>query len=170
MAFFKAEYAPEGGKALFQIGDQVCYPMHGVGIVEAIQEQVVLGETARYYMLRFVLGRMTAMVPVATAEHVGLRAVISADECEQVQAYLLEDIQPESDNWNQRYRENLEKLRQGEIYGVADVVKCLVRRERDKGLSAGERKMFLTAKQVLLAELTAASGKGEDAFYELIGS
>lgn len=154
---------------MFQIGEKVCYPMHGVGIVEAIQEQEVLGETAQYYMLRFVLGRMTAMVPVAAAQSVGLRPVISEDECDRVQAYLLEDSMPESDNWNQRYRDNLEKLRQGDIYGVADVVKSLLSRDKDKGLSAGERKMFLTAKQVLLAELIAASGKEEEAFKSIVG-
>lgn len=154
---------------MFQIGEQVCYPMHGVGVVEAIQEQEVLGETAQYYMLRFVLGRMTAMVPVSAAEGVGLRPVISADECERVQEYLQEEGVPESDNWNQRYRDNLEKLRQGDIYGVADVVKSLLSRDKDKGLSAGERKMFLTAKQVLLAELIAASGKEEETFKSIVG-
>lgn len=154
---------------MFQVGDKVCYPMHGVGIVEDIQEQEVLGEKAQYYMLRFVLGKMTAMVPVTSAENVGLRPVASAEECEKVEAYLLEENVPESDNWNQRYRDNLEKLRQGDIYGVADVVKSLLYRDREKGLSAGERKMFLTAKQVLLAELTAASDKGEEAFKSIIG-
>lgn len=154
---------------MFQIGDQVCYPMHGIGVVEDIQEHEVLGETTLYYMLRFVLGKMTAMVPVNSAQTVGLRPVISPDECSLVQAYLLEESIIESDNWNQRYRDNLEKLRTGEIYGVADVVKCLIKREKDKGLSAGERKMFLTAKQVLLAELIAASGKEETEFRAIIG-
>ena len=154
---------------MFCVGDRVCYPMHGVGIVEAIQEQEVLGETKAYYMLRFVLGKMTAMVPVHSAKSVGLRPVINPEECERVRVYLMQDVQPESDNWNQRYRENLEKLRLGEVYGVADVVKSLIRRERDRGLSAGERKMFLTAKQVLLAELVAASGKEEEAFLAVMG-
>lgn len=154
---------------MFCVGERVCYPMHGVGIVEAIQEHEVLGEIKAYYILRFVLGKMTAMVPVHSAESVGLRPVIKAEECERVRDYLMQDVQPESDNWNQRYRENLEKLRQGEIYGVADVVKSLIRRERERGLSAGERKMFLTAKQVLLAELVAASGKEEQAFLAAMG-
>ncbi len=154
---------------MFCVGERVCYPMHGVGIVEAIQEQEVLGEIKAYYMLRFVLGKMTAMVPVHSAASVGLRPVIKAEECERVRDYLMQDVQPESDNWNQRYRENLEKLRLGEIYGVADVVKSLIRRERERGLSAGERKMFLTAKQVLLAELVAASGKEENAFLAVMG-
>ncbi|MDD3920962.1 MAG: CarD family transcriptional regulator [Eubacteriales bacterium] len=154
---------------MFQIGDSVYYPMHGVGIIEAIEEQKVLGETAQYYMLRFVIGRMTAMVPVASAEHVGLRPVIGTAECDNVIRYLQEETCEESDSWNQRYRDNLDKLRQGEVYGVADVVKCLIKRDRDRGLSAGERKMYLTARQVLLAELIAASGKEESDFIELIG-
>lgn len=155
---------------VFQIGDMVCYPMHGVGIVESIEEQSVLGETAKYYMLRFVMGRMSAMVPVETAEAVGLRKLVCAGECEKVVAFLAEEgCSDESENWNQRYRDNLNKLRVGDIFGVADVVKCLIRRDREKGLSAGERKMYLTARQVLVAELSASSGKEESEFLPLVG-
>lgn len=155
---------------MFQIGDMVCYPMHGVGIVESIEEQSVLGETAKYYMLRFVMGRMSAMVPVETAEAVGLRKLVCAGECEKVVAFLAEEgCSDESENWNQRYRDNLNKLRVGDIFGVADVVKCLIRRDREKGLSAGERKMYLTARQVLVAELSASSGKEESEFLPLVG-
>lgn len=155
---------------MFQVGDLVCYPMHGVGVVESIEEQKVLGETARYYQLRFVMGRMTAMVPVQNAEAVGLRPLIDRDACERVVAYLREDgCLSESDNWNQRYRDNLDKLRQGNALDVADVVKCLIRRDRDKGLSAGERKMYLTARQVLIAELAAATGREESEFLDLVG-
>jgi len=155
---------------VFQIGDLVCYPMHGVGVVEAIEEQSVLGELTQYYVLRFVMGRMTAMVPVKSAEGVGLRALADATVCERVVDYLKnDDISDESDNWNQRYRDNLDKLREGDIFSVAEVVKCLIRRDREKGLSTGERKMFMTARQVLVAELAAASGKEEEAFLPLVG-
>ena len=155
---------------MFQIGDMVCYPMHGVGVVESIEEQSVLGETAKYYMLRFVMGRMSAMVPVESAEAVGLRKLVCAGECEKVVAFLAEEgCSDESENWNQRYRDNLNKLRVGDIFGVADVVKCLIRRDREKGLSAGERKMYLTARQVLVAELSASSGKEESEFLPLVG-
>lgn len=155
---------------MFQIGDLVCYPMHGVGVVEAIEERSILGEQMQYYMLRFVMGRMTAMVPVATAESVGLRALVDEEVCAKVVDYLKsDDVMDESDNWNQRYRDNLDKLRIGDIFSVAEVVKCLIRRDREKGLSAGERKMYLTARQVLLAELTASSGKEEDEFLSLVG-
>lgn len=143
---------------VFKIGDQVCYPMHGVGIIEAIEDKVVLGEQAKYYVLRFLVGRMSAMVPVATAEKVGLRYTVDASECDKVLDFLKGEPCEESENWNQRYRDNYEKMRQGEIYAVADVVKCLRKRDAEKGLSSGERKMLMTATQVLFAELAAASG------------
>ena len=156
---------------MFQIGDLVCYPMHGVGVVEAIEEQTILGETAQYYRLRFTIGRMTAMVPVKNTEQVGLRALADAQTCEQVVDYLRTgECCRESDNWNQRYRENLDKLRGGDIMVVADVVKCLMRRDRERGLSAGERKMYLTARQVLVAELAAATETDETNFLPLVGA
>lgn len=155
---------------MFQIGDLVCYPMHGVGVVEAIEEQTILDETAQYYRLRFTIGRMTAMVPVKRAEEVGLRALADEKTCEKVIGFLRDgDCSEESDNWNQRYRDNLDKLRGGDIMVVADVVKCLMRRDRDRGLSAGERKMYLTARQVLVAELAAATAKDESNFLPLVG-
>jgi CarD family transcriptional regulator len=136
--------------------------MHGVGVVEAIEERKVLEKTAQYYVLRFTAGKMTALVPVDSAVAVGLRAIIPVNECECVMNYLRETPCPESENWNQRYRDNYAKLRGGNIYDVADVVKCLKKRDSGKGLSAGERKMLLTARQVLLAELATASGRDEE--------
>ena len=156
---------------MFQIGDLVCYPMYGVGVVEAIEEQTILDETAQYYRLRFTIGRMTAMVPVKKAEQVGLRSLADAQTCQKVVDFLqTEDCSAESDNWNQRYRDNLDKLRSGDIMVVADVVKCLMRRDKERGLSAGERKMFLTARQVLVGELAASTERSEDEFLPLVGA
>ena len=156
---------------MFQIGDQVCYPMYGVGVVEAIEEQTILGETTQYYRLRFTIGRMTAMVPVDRAETVGLRRLADGKTCEDVVRFLgTEECSKESDNWNQRYRDNLDKLRGGDIMVVADVVKCLMRRDRERGLSAGERKMYLTARQILVAELAAATATDESNFLPLVGA
>ena len=155
---------------MFQIGDLVCYPMHGVGVVEAIEKQTILGEEAQYYRLRFTIGRMTAMVPVNNAEQVGLRALADTATCDRVVDFLHSDeFFEESDNWNQRYRENLDKLRGGDIMTVAGVVKCLMRRDRERGLSAGERKMYLTARQVLVAELAASTKREESEFMPLVG-
>ncbi|MDD4074890.1 MAG: CarD family transcriptional regulator [Eubacteriales bacterium] len=154
---------------MFSVGEKICYPMHGVGVIESIEERTVLGETQPYYVLCFISGRMTAMVPVRTAESVGLRAVIDEAECMKVLAFLQGDACVENDNWNQRYRDNYTKLRGGDIYDVADVIKCLNKREAVKGLSAGERKMLLTARQVMLAELVTATGKPEEEFRYAVG-
>lgn len=154
---------------VFEVGDQVCYPMHGVGVIEAIEERTVLGATASYYVLRFLIGKMTALVPVESAERVGLRYVVSAEECERVLRFLQEEPCPENENWNKRYRENYEKLRGGDIYDVADVVKCLCKRDAERSLSAGERKMLSGARQVLLAELAAASGRDVEDLFLSIG-
>lgn len=154
---------------MFQIGDSVCYPMHGVGVVESIEEKSVLGELTQYYVLRFYASRLTAMVPVNSAGDVGLRPIIEAGECERVLQYMQGEPCGESDNWNQRYRDNLSKLKTGRIYDVADVIMCLKRRDAGKGLSAGDRKMLITARQVLSAELAAASGLDIDQVRERIG-
>lgn len=143
---------------VFEIGELICYPMHGVGVIQSIDECTVLGESDDYYTVRFLSNNMTVMVRVSTASAVGVRRIIRADECPNVLKYLDEEPLPESGNWNQRYRENLEKLKRGTIYEVADVVKCLRKRNNDKGLSSGERKMFLSAKQALIDEIAIASG------------
>lgn len=154
---------------MFSIGDIICYPMHGVGTVEAIEQHTVLGESADYYSLRFSNGRMTALVPVATAEKVGMRSLICPDECEKVISYMHTEGDRGSDNWNQRYRENLDKLRAGDIYGVADVVKCLKIRESERGLSAGERKMLLMARSIIVTELSSVMQKEPAEIEESIG-
>ncbi len=153
---------------MFKVGDRVCYPMHGIGSVEKIQELTVLNETAQYYVIRFVTNRMMAMVPVATAQDVGLRSVITASECGDVLQYLTGEACEESENWNQRYRDNYAKLKGGNIYDVADVIKCLKKRDCERGLSAGERKMLATAKQVLLSELSIASDMDDEALCALV--
>ena len=119
---------------MFDVGDSVFYPMHGVGIVESVEEKDMLGERAKYYILRFITSKLTAMVPVASADSVGLRPVIDSSECEKIFEYLdAAAVCAESENWNQRYRDNLAKLKGGDIYDVADVIKCLKRRDSLKG-------------------------------------
>lgn len=154
---------------MFSIGEKICYPMHGVGVIESIEERTVLGNTQSYYVLRFTTGRMTAMVPVSSADSVGLRPLIGEAECDKVLDFLRGEVCEENDNWNQRYRDNFAKLRGGDVYDVADVIKCLNRRESQKGLSAGERKMLLTARQVMIAELSTTTGRNEEEFQEAVG-
>ncbi|MCH5279293.1 MAG: CarD family transcriptional regulator [Christensenellaceae bacterium] len=155
---------------MFSIGDTVCYPMHGIGTIESIEVQDVLGKSAEYYVLRFVSSRMTAMIPVEGAERVGLRHVVPSGECENIIKYY-KSTPPNngSDNWNQRYRDNLDKLRLGDPYSVVDVVLCLNSRDCGKGLSSGERKMLQTAKSILMSELSVAYGKDVDEIELLLG-
>lgn len=153
---------------MFRIGERVCYPMHGVGEIEGIEERTVLGETASYYVLRFLIGRMTAFIPVKRAESVGLRYTIGVEEYEKVLAFLRETPGEETGNWNQRYRENYEKLRRGGVYEVAEVVRCLSKREAEKGLSSGERKMLSGARQVLASELSCVSGRSMEEILALM--
>ena len=154
---------------MFSVGDTVCYPMNGVGCIEAVEQKTVGGETNDYYRLVFETGRLTVLVPVKNAENMGLRTLSSPEECAKVISFLKDgECSPESTNWNQRYRDNYEKLKTGDPLIVADVVKSLHKRERGKGLSAGERKMYLTARQVLVTELAMATGCSCETYLALL--
>lgn len=145
-----------GGITVFQVGDKVVYPMHGAGVIEAIEEQEVLGHRKRYYVMRLPVTEMKVMVPCENSDNTGLRQVIS----EQGFQNLLEVLQARktimSKNWNHRYRSNMEKIKSGNILELAEVVRNLFHREQEKGLSTGERKMLENARQILLSEIILA--------------
>ena len=144
---------------MYNIGDKVVYPMHGAGVIDKIEERHILNETKSYYVLKFSVGGMKVMVPVDNVDMSGLRKVISKPEYEKVMKSFAGDIEVEdSTNWNRRYRENMEKIKTGNVYETAEVVKTLVLREKRKGLSSGEKKMLLTAMQILVSELSVVSG------------
>ncbi|MCG8401674.1 MAG: CarD family transcriptional regulator [Firmicutes bacterium] len=147
---------------MFKIGDKVVYPMHGAGVIESIEEKEVLGETKKYYVLRLPVGDMKVMIPVANYKDVGLRQVIDDDGVQRVFRILSEQSSTMSTNWNRRYRANLEKIKSGNIYEVAEVVRNLVTRDKEKGLSSGERKMLENARQILISELVLATEMHED--------
>lgn len=146
----------------FQVGDQICYPLHGVGHIEAVEERQVLGKVGLYYVIYFESDGIKVMVPVDKAVDVGMRAVISAGEVVSVYEVLGGNVSDEDENWNRRYRVNLDKLRTGIIWDVVDVVKCLSLRDRERGLSAGEKKMLLNARKVLVGELKMATQEDEE--------
>ncbi|HHY34365.1 MAG TPA: CarD family transcriptional regulator [Firmicutes bacterium] len=143
---------------MFKVGDRVVYPMHGAGVVESIEEREVLGQVHKYYVLSLSFGDMKVMVPVDSADEVGLRKVISDSEVSAVLEVLRAECTAMSSNWNRRYRSNLEKIKSGSIYEVADVVRNLTMRDKEKGLSTGERKMLDSAKEILISELTLVKG------------
>jgi CarD family transcriptional regulator len=141
---------------MFDIGDKVVYPMHGAGIIESIEEKEILGEKRRYYVMKIPVGNMKVMIPMDNVGSIGLREVADQDVIGLVESILQNDETPMSTNWNQRYRANMDKIRSGDIVEVADVVRNLVLRERQKGLSTGERKMLDNARQILVSEIVLA--------------
>lgn len=146
---------------MFNIGDKVVYPMHGAGVIEAIEEQEVLGEIRKYYIMRMPIGDMKVMIPTNNIKGIGLRQVIDEDGVQKVIGILNDRSSTNTQNWNQRYRNNLEKIKSGNIYEVAEVVRNLMIRENEKGLSTGERKMLENARQILISELVLARGTEE---------
>ena len=153
---------------MFQIGDKVVYPMHGAGVIEAIEEKEGLGEIRQYYIMRLPIGDMKVMIPMGNVQEIGLREVIDEAGVEQVLLILKQKKSTMSTNWNRRYRANLEKIKSGNIYEVAEVVRNLSLREREKGLSTGERKMLDNARQILISELVLARNAAEENVLSMI--
>ena len=139
--------------SLFQIGDKVVHPMHGAGIVESIVQKKVNGVMRDYYVLKLPVRAMVVMIPTDNSEEIGVRPIVDREQADRV----LEEIgslQVEmTQNWNRRYRENMERLKSGDLFQVACVVKGLMLRELERGLSTGERKMLHSAKEILISEI-----------------
>lgn len=155
---------------MFNVGDSIAYPMHGAGIIASIEEKVVLGEKHSYYSVELLGSKMTVLVPVDNSDKVGVRSVIGVDEIAKVIEVLEAESEPMPNNWNRRYRDNTDKLKSGDIYTVAGVVRNLVRSDRSKKLSTGEKKLLGTAKQILESELMLAGGYSIEEADELVES
>lgn len=143
---------------MYAIGDRIVYPMHGAGVIESIEEKEILGEKKRYYIMKMPVGEMKVMIPINCVGNVGIRDVIDKSIADKVFRSLEGDVCEQPSNWNKRYRENMSKIRSGNVFEVAEVVKHLIIRERQRGLSTGERKMLNSAKQILISELVIAEG------------
>jgi len=155
---------------MFNIGDKIVYPMHGAGVIEAIEEKEILGETHKYYILKMPIGDMKVMIPLEKVEKIGLREVIKKSEIIDVLAVLKGKKSKMPSNWNKRYRANMEKIKSGDIYEVAEVVRNLMLRDKEKGLSTGERKMLQNAKQILISELILVQNIDETEAENMINS
>lgn len=143
---------------VFQVGDKIVHPMHGAGTVDAIIQKKVNGVTREYYILKLPVGDMVVMIPTATSEAIGVRPIVDAQRASQVLAAIPSLEVEVTSNWNQRYRENLIRLKSGDLMEVALVIKGLFRRDIARGLSTGERKLFHSAKQIFISELVLAQG------------
>lgn len=146
----------------FRKGDTVVHPEHGAAVVEEVREKEFLGEKRRYLVLRVVYGDLTVLVPTDSTDQVGLRPCVSKNEVKKVLKVLTEDESSMAANWSRRFKNNMEKLHSGDPYQVAEVLRNLAIREREKGLSAGEKRMILKARQILISELSHATSKTED--------
>ncbi len=142
---------------MFDVGDVVVYPLHGAGVVEQIDERQIEGERKKYLVLSFSQGNLKVSVPAEKTREVGLRSVISKREVRQVIEVLKQDGSPMPANWNHRFKIHHEKLRSGDIYQVAEVVRNLTLRDREKGLSAGEKRMLQQARDILISEIVYAT-------------
>lgn len=138
---------------MFTVGDRIAHPMHGAGIIESIVSRKVDGTDRDYYALKLPVGDMLVMIPVESTANIGVRPIINPKEAETIiKAFKNLDINM-TQNWNKRYRENMQKVKSGDLLEVASVIKGLMLRDAEKGLSTGERKMLNSAKQILISEI-----------------
>lgn len=152
---------------MFNVGDKIVYPMHGAGTIDSIEEKDILGEKQSYYILKMP-GEVKVMIPTAKAEEVGVRSIIDKVAAEKVISVLEQDETQMDKNWNKRYRDNMDKMKSGDIYEVADVVRNLSFKQKEKGLSTGEKKMLNNAKQILVSELVLAEHASQDEVEKLV--
>jgi len=153
---------------MFNVGDNIVYPMHGAGTIDSIEEKEILGEKLSYYIIKMP-GEVKIMVPTAKAETMGVRSVIDAEGANRVLKILEADETEMSQNWSKRYRENLDKMKTGDIFEVADVVRNLSFKQKEKGtLSTGEKKMLNNAKVILVSELSLAENSSRDEIEKLV--
>lgn len=155
---------------MFEIGEKIVYPMHGAGIIKDIEEKEILGEKRKYYIMEMPIGEMKVMVPVDKVEEVGVREIISREEMEDVETVLKGDRSKMPKNWNRRYRSNMDKIKSGDIYEIATVVRNLLLLDVEKGLSTGERKMLSDAKQMLVSEMVLVYDKSVEDVETLISN
>jgi CarD family transcriptional regulator len=146
----------------FSVGDNVVYPHHGAGQVIKKEEKEILGETRQYLTIKILHNDMTVMVPCENAGRAGLRRVIDEDTVKKVLSVLSDEVSEMPKNWNRRFKHNRDKIKTGDIYELAEVVRNLAVREQDKGLSTGEKQMYTRAKKILASEMMYALEKTED--------
>jgi CarD family transcriptional regulator len=147
---------------LYKVGDKVVYPHHGAGTVVKREKREVLGEKREYLTIRIEHNDMTVNVPAENAELVGLRKVIDEEAVKKVVKYLTSGGTEMPKNWNRRFKHNRDKMKTGDIFELAEVVRNLSLRDGEKGLSTGEKQMYVKAKKILASELRFAKNLSEE--------
>ncbi|MFC5434624.1 CarD family transcriptional regulator [Microbacterium suwonense] len=153
---------------LFEVGETVVYPHHGAATIIEVKDRVIKGETKKYLKLNVTQGDLIIEVPAENVDLVGVRDVIGQEGLDHVFEVLRAPFTEEPTNWSRRYKANLEKLASGDVIKVSEVVRDLWRRDQDRGLSAGEKRMLAKARQILISELALAEKIDEDKAGELL--
>ena len=155
--------------ALFEVGDKAVYPVHGVAEVVALEKRTIDGRQASVYVLKIIESGLKILVPTANAGTVGLREIISAKEVKEVYGILSsKERARDTQTWNRRYREYMEKIKTGSCFEIAEVLRDLALLRNQKELSFGERRMLDTARGLLVRELAIAKKASEDQVTEEI--
>jgi CarD family transcriptional regulator len=152
----------ERGAHLYKVGDKVVYPHHGAGTVVKREKKEVLGEKREYLTIKILHNDMTVNVPAENCELVGLRKVIDEEAVKKVVRYLTSGGTEMPKNWNRRFKHNRDKMKTGDIFELAEVVRNLALRDGEKGLSTGEKQMYVKAKKILASELMYAKTMSEE--------
>ena len=153
---------------MFSLGEKIVHPMQGAGVIEQIEEKKILGQTKQYYVLKLPCSDLNVMIPVDAEVSVGIRPIVDKSEIEKVIGVLNAPSTPMDSNWNRRNRDNLDMLKKGDIMKVAEVVRNLLRVDREKGLSAGEKKMLASARQILISEIILSCEISEEEAVKLV--
>ena len=153
---------------MYKIGDKIVYPMHGAGTIEQIETRKILGSVKEYYILNVSCGDMGIMIPVDNCDNIGIRPVVSKEEISRAVMILGQEPSEMPDNWNKRHRENMDRMKTGDIGIVAEIVRNLTKMDRNKKLSTGEKKMLTNAKRILQSEVMLVEDINEEEAKTLI--
>lgn len=153
---------------MFKIGDKIVYPMHGAGVIDAIETREFLGQEKEYFILKMPIGSMDISVPTSNIEDMNIRDVISKEEGEEVLRILDQEPTKMSNNWNVRYRKNQEILKTGDIFDIAQMVRNLTVLDQKKGLSTTEKKLLNRSRRIMASELVMAGSLDKKQAEEMI--
>ena len=149
-------------KMTYAVGDRIAHPLHGAGTIHSIEQRRINGVDRYYYAMRMPVGDMLVMIPTETSDTIGVRPIVSVERCEEILAAIPDlDVQMTA-NWNKRYRENMVRIKSGDLMEVAAVIKGLMLRDAERALSTGERKMLHSAKQILISEIALSCNASYD--------
>ena len=138
---------------MYKVGDVIVHPLHGAGIISAIETKKMSGVVRAYYLMKIPVGDMSVLIPTDNCCEIGVRELISEDEADRLLSEIPQISEEESQNWNKRYRDNMFKIKSGDPTKVAEVIMSLMHRDTERALSTGERKMLRNAKQILISEI-----------------